>query len=132
MRSMLSLAAIPVLALAATDGPPPRNNVEIQFPEISAPQVYCDVVADLRPQDPRVSMRLIDEASALNNYDARTQVLMAVARNPTISPDAELRLIEEARKLNNYDLRRDLLVTIASSLRVRAYPDVAPIAADAD
>lgn len=132
MRTVLPLAAVPILAFAAADGPPPRNNVEIQLPDITAPQVYCEVMADLRPQDPRVSMRLIDEASALNNFDARAHVLMAVARNPTIAPDAELRLIEEARKLNSYDLRRDLLVAIASSLRVRAFPDAAPMAADGD
>lgn len=119
MRTTALWAFLPVLAIASTDGPPIGREFNCEIATIEPRAVLADVVADLRPQDPRVTSRLIEEAAALGSDTARARVLIAVAQNPTITPEAELRLMDELHKLNSREQRANLLVAIASTLRVR-------------
>lgn len=121
MRIWAALAAVPVLAIASADGPPIPREFSCEISTIEPRAILADVVADLRPQDPRVTSRLIEEASSLGSDTARARVLIAVAQNPTIPPEAELRLMDELHKLGSREQRANLLVAIASTLRVREF-----------
>ncbi|GAB4384338.1 MAG: hypothetical protein Kow0022_06580 [Phycisphaerales bacterium] len=118
MRTNAFWALPTVLAIASADGPPIGRELSCEIAPIEPRAVLADVVADLRPQDARVTSRLIEEAAALGSDTARARVLIAVAQNPTITPEAELRLMDELHKLNSREQRANLLVAIASTLRV--------------
>lgn len=68
-----------------------------------------------RAQDPRVAGGIIDHAATLGS-DARLNIYLALASNPSIAPDTELRLLAAARTLGS-DAREALLVRLATSPR---------------
>lgn len=70
----------------------------------------------VRAQDPRVTEALIESAGRMGT-DARVELLVSLATNPTITPENELRLIDAAERLGS-DNRRRVLVAIAGAVRM--------------
>lgn len=123
MRSWMAwmaLAALPLVTLGSGTAPEPRGPV-CEISPFDPQPVLVDVSVDLRPQEPRVTERLIAEAASIGSDSSRARVLIALAQNPTLTTESELRLIEEARKLGSYESRRELLIAVGSTVRITTW-----------